>query len=98
MSPNKRPKTNKVNASHSTVIGAAARVVDRAQRMPQVSKISLGIIIPIRGPRKAFKIQTITGGIKAIVQGGGAVQELYIYTSDPEYVEKVLEEFFYNSN
>lgn len=87
-------KTSKTTASHSTLTKPSQEIVDIASKLPAVTKISISIIKPVGGGRRSLKFLPIIGGIKAVVQGNGAVQELFIYTNDPEEVQKKLKEGF----
>lgn len=91
---NMKIKTAKITDSHSSLTSAAAEVLGLAEKRPEVSKIGIGYIAHVRGGRRDLKFLPITGGIKAMVRGSGAVQELYIYTATPEETEKYLIENF----
>jgi hypothetical protein len=80
----------KVTSSHRTVTGASAIIVDAANRIPEVTKISLGKITHVPGGRKDLKFSLITGGFKVVVRGAGAVHELFIYTDHVAKVQKQL--------
>lgn len=84
----------KVNKSHSTITKTSASLLKYINKIPEVEKVSIGIITHIRGGRKDLKFLPITGGIKASVRGDGAVQEIYIYTSNPANTEKELLKIF----
>ncbi len=86
--------STKVTSSHRTVTGASARIVDAASRMPEVTNIGLGKITHVVGGRKDVKFSRINGGIKAAVRGAGAVHEVFIYTDNPEGVQKKLSEAY----
>jgi hypothetical protein len=86
----------KITASHTSVIDAAIPVVEAAERLPQVSKISLGIIKQVgksRG-RHRMKFLPIVGGWKVTVRGSSTVQELYVYTEDPITTKASLEALY----
>ncbi len=88
--PRKNLAGGKITSSHTTMTDATLGVVDRANRLSEVTKIVLGVITPVRGGRRDLKFLTITGGVKAVVRGSGAVQDIYIYTKAPERVTNVL--------
>lgn len=86
--------STKVTSSHRTVTSASAVIVDVADRMSEVTKVSLGKIIPVPGGRKDLKFSLINGGIKVAVRGSGAVHELFIYTDKTDIVQnKIIEEY-----
>lgn len=64
--------------------------------MENVSKVSIGIIktTTSKGGKRGIKFLPITGGLKASVRGSGTIQELYIYTKDPQNTEKTLLKMF----
>lgn len=85
----------KFTDAHSSFIPAAEKLVDLANGCPEVTKIVLGHIkVGIGGGQHRLKITLINGGLRALVRGPTSIQELYIYTKDPERTQKLLEEFF----
>jgi len=84
----------KITRSHTTTTDAANIVVRVLAKMPEVTKISLGIITPARGGKRGLKCLPITGGIKIVVRGIGAVQDLFVYTSDSASTQKKVEGIF----
>jgi len=84
----------KLTRSHTSLIEAAERVVKRATEMPEVSKISLGIIKQISVGKPRIKFLPMTGGIRAIIRGNASIQEIFIYTTDEDKTVKVLTELF----
>ena len=82
----------KITSSHTTLTDLAREVVETTHHMPEVSKISIGIIktTTSKGGKRGIKFLPITGGLKAIVRGSGSVQELYIYTKNPKVTEQTL--------
>ena len=73
----------KITGSHTTMIDAAVDVVDKAQMLPEVSKIGLGIIHNQVGTGKQrIQFKNMTGGWLVMVRGSATIQELRIYTSD----------------
>ena len=85
---------NKITNSHSTLTDTAREVVEIAQKYIEVSKIGIGFITHTHSGRRGIKFLPISGGIKVIVRGSGAVQELYIYTSNPEIIKDGLLQSF----
>lgn len=86
---------NKIAPSHSTSTTTAAQVVELLNKIPTVTKISLGIIVRTKRvtPRR-IKFLPITGGMEISVVGNGAVQKLYVYTNDLEMVKTNLAQEF----
>ena len=81
----------KLTKSHTTLIDAALPFVRVAQKIPEVSKISLGVITAnIRVGKHHVKFLPITGGWKIVVRGTNSIQEVYVYTSSPEKTKKLL--------
>ncbi|HBL51969.1 MAG: hypothetical protein A3D24_03340 [Candidatus Blackburnbacteria bacterium RIFCSPHIGHO2_02_FULL_39_13] len=85
----------KVNRSHTTVIDAAEKFVKAAQKLPEVNKISLG---PIKMGLPAgdynVKFIPIVGGVQAKVRGPRSIQVVFLYTKNPDMVERALASVF----
>ena len=84
----------KITNSHSSLTETAEKLVAKAIKLELISKISISTITHVGGGRKSLKFLPITGGIKAVVRGSGSVQNIYIYTTNPEEVESKLEKIF----
>ena len=85
----------KFAGSHSTLIDAAVVVADTAAARPEVSKIVLGFIIGGKKNRRPrVKITPIQAGLRVVVCGNIAIQEMYVYTSDPPLTQKAIEAAF----
>lgn len=80
----------KLTRSHTTVIDAVAPVVDLLQTTESVSKISLGIIKQIGKGPQGIKFHTITGGLRLVIRGNTSLQEIMVYTTDPEGIKSLL--------
>ena len=89
-------KKNKLAPSHSTLTEVAREVIETLHKINDVSKVSIGIIktTASKGGKRGIKFLPITGGLKAVVRGSGTVQELYIYTKNPEATSKILLNIF----
>lgn len=87
---------NKLTYNHTTLTDAAREIVEAVHHIPHVSKVSVGIIktTASKGGKRGIKFLPITGGVKAIVRGSGTVQELYIYTKNPDIVTQLLLRIF----
>lgn len=84
----------KMSKQHTTVIKAAGWIVDAALRIPEVTKVSLGVIKPARGGQLRLKLTSVHGGFKVQVRGQSAIQMLMVYTSDPTSTSLKLQEVF----
>ncbi len=84
----------KITNSHSSLTETAEKLVAKAIKLESISKISISTITHVGGGRKSLKFLPITGGVKAIVRGSGSVQDIYIYTSNPEETKIELEKIF----
>ena len=86
----------KITASHTSIIDAALPIVASAEKLPEVTKISLGIIKQVgRGGRqRRIKFLPITGGWKLTVRGSATVQEIFIYTGEATSTREMLEAEF----
>lgn len=87
-------RSQKVTRSHRTLTETSAEVASILDKLEAVSKISLGSIRHVPGGRRDVKFHSMTGGIKVVVRGNGAVHDLYVYTTEPEMVRQQLEEKF----
>lgn len=84
----------KLTRSHTTLIDSAIDIVKHAVEMPEVSKVSLGIIKKLSVGKPRIKFLPITGGVKAIVRGNAYIQEIFIYTKDDKKTIAVLTRLF----
>lgn len=80
----------KLTRSHTTIIDAAAPLVDYLQNHDGVSKISLGLIKNIGKGNPGLKFHPVTGGWRVVIRGNVSLQELVVYTSDPDRVRAGL--------
>jgi hypothetical protein len=74
-------KSPKLSRSHSTFIPEARAVIESLKAHPAVTKIVLGVIDPGRRP-PGVAARDIPAGLKVFVRGNGAVQTLFVYTTD----------------
>lgn len=74
----------KLTRSHTTIIEKARDVVTMLERLPDVTKISLGIIKQIGLGKPAVKFHPITGGFRCIVRGNVSLQEIWVYLRGDE--------------
>jgi len=80
----------KLTRNHTTLIDAAAPVVDFLQECDVVSKISLGIIKNIGKGAPGLKFHPVTGGWRVVVRGNVSLQEIVVYTEEPHKVYREL--------
>jgi hypothetical protein len=88
----------KFSSSHSTLIEAAEPLVRFANKLPEVSKISLGFIRSIRGNgtnlhRTKYDLSE-QACLKVTVRGGISIQELRLYCVSPVELQATLEAAF----
>lgn len=79
-------KGAKFNGRHSTVIPSAIPAVQAARDCPDVTKIALGVITPMRAAHEHLKFTPVSGGLKMQVRGTHAVQVFWLYTTHPDQV------------
>lgn len=86
----------KITSNHTSIIDAAFPVVESAERLSEVTKISLGVIKQVGKSRGQHRIKflPIVGGWKITVRGSSTVQEIYVYTEDPPGTKTALEARF----
>jgi hypothetical protein len=75
---------DKFNGKHSTVIPNAVVAIEAAKACQYVTKISLGIIKPIRPSQQHLKFTKVSGCLKMQVRGINAVQIFWVYTREPD--------------
>lgn len=69
----------KLTRSHTTITEKAKEVVTLLERLPEVTKISLGIIKQIGLGKPAVKYHPITGGFRCTIRGNVSIQEIWVY-------------------
>ena len=91
----KHHRGGKINASHTTATEAAAKLIKAAEKLPEVTKISLGYItngLPSGSHRVKFTL--IQGGLRADIRGTRSKQEIFIYTAHPFKTQHALQRAF----
>jgi hypothetical protein len=93
----KKPK-DKITRSHTTSIEAVKPFLDFAKSHPEITKISLGIIKPIKTSHTK-RIKTIPEPACLLVQirGVRAIQTIRFFTKDPNVLKKDIDSFAYTS-
>ncbi len=84
----------KIGSRHGTVIEPAAVLVDCAQKLPEVTKIIIGLCKSIGASRRKLKFKEIPVGWEVVVYGNKYVQTIYLHTSQREAVKAALESIF----
>ncbi len=86
----------KFTSSHTTVIDVARKALEAVAQLDCVNKIALAIIKSTRGGSvaKAVKITEISTGLQVSFRGPRNIQEVFVYTSDPEATAARLKEVF----
>ncbi len=85
----------KKSKAHSTLIKDAVPVVQLAQRLSEVSKISCGVITPTRSREETWlKIAHEAACLRITVHGQASVQILRLYCKQLDLLEKELRSSF----
>lgn len=80
---------------HTTVITAAAKVVDFLLKHPDVSNIIAGHIKSgIGTAQQRIKIRKETGCLSIMVRGGASIQEIKVFSHNFDRIQKDLEQNF----
>jgi len=87
----------KFSKRHTTAVKAASKLGKFLARQPQVSKVVVGSIKPIRVGPKRLKIQPVEAGLKLTVRDTSARQTIYAYIGDPEGITEKIEAFWADS-
>lgn len=80
----------KFNGRHTTLIDAAIPVVEQLRDDPRVTKIIIGVITSRRGKTTTIKAVPVNAGLRLTIAAPKNVQELYVYTSDPDGVRAAI--------
>lgn len=84
----------KYSGSHTTAIEAAHKILRAAEANPLISKIALGIITSVGNGNLDLRLHVIPAGLKLKVRGPRYIQEIYIYTCQPEQIKSCLEDIW----
>jgi hypothetical protein len=79
---------------HTTTTKVAREVIKAVKRCPGVTRILVGRISWVHSGRRAAKEMPLEGGIGWRIHGDGAIQELWVFTSDPSAVRKAVKALF----
>jgi hypothetical protein len=89
----KKPK-DKITRSHTTSIEVVKPFLDFAKSHPEITKISLGIIKPIKtSPIKRIKTTPEQACLLIQIRGIRAIQTIRFYTQNPHILKKDIESF-----
>lgn len=89
----KKPK-DKITRSHTTSIEAVAPFLEFAKSHPEITKISLGIIKPIKtSATKRLKATPEQACLLLQIRGVRAIQTIRFFTSHPPTLKKIIESF-----
>jgi len=90
--PGSRKKTT---SSHTTAIPAVEMLLNLLNKMPEVEKISLGVIKPkLRAGSRRLKIMADNDKVLLLkVRDSNSLQEVRVYTSDSAATKTVLNTF-----
>ncbi len=81
----------KVAKSHSTIIIEAEVLIKKALKTNFVEKVVIGEIKVINTGKVRLKITKVPAGLKLVVRGKGARQEIFLYTKNPNELAHLLE-------
>jgi hypothetical protein len=89
----KKPK-DKITRSHTTSIEAVGPFLQFAKSHPEITKISLGIIKPIKtSPAKRIKTTPEQACLLLQIRGVRAIQTIRFFTQNPIILKKDVESF-----
>lgn len=84
----KRVQSSKISGNHSTLIEAAVVLVRAAVAQEEVRRVAPGFIVggvgKLRTHAASVKFSLSPGGFKMTIHGTSSVQEVFVYSSDPE--------------
>ena len=82
---------SKFSRSHATKIDDADPLLKVAKKHPDVTKISLSKIDPLRSGKPHLRITNIPVGLKLQIRGRNAVQIIFIFTPYPSRVKVAIQ-------
>lgn len=81
-----RYRPHKIKLRHH-VLDSLMPVLERLAAYPEITAITPGVIAPKRGQSVGLTVQyRTTSGLRLIGRSGGAAQEVYVVTQDPDTV------------
>ncbi len=89
----KKPK-DKITRSHTTSIEAVEPFLEFAKSHPEITKISLGIIKPIKTSQtKRLKTTPEQACLLLNIRGVRAIQTIRFFTPNPVTLKKIIDSF-----
>lgn len=92
----RRRHGGKITKAHTSIIDAAESLVRAAQKLPEVTKVSLGWmkngLPPVSVQR--IKFTPIVGGLRIDVRGSCSQQQIFVYTGDLQKTQADLEKYW----
>ncbi|MDB5239009.1 MAG: hypothetical protein JWO00_344 [Candidatus Parcubacteria bacterium] len=85
--------SKKINSRHSTMTEDAKLLISIADAEESVTKIVLGVVKNVSGGKPHLKFNAIPAGFSVKVRGLGDVQEVFIYTKNPNVPASLQEAF-----
>ena len=83
---------NKFSGRHTTVIRSSVSLISLIKKYDEVTKITLGTILPYHAPQPQLRFKPTQSGWELKVIGCNASQIFFIHTKNPELVKKRIEE------
>lgn len=84
----------KFSKRHTTATKASASLAKFLARLPEVEKIVIGEIKPVRVGPKRLKIQPVAAGLKLMIRDTSARQTVFVYTKQPKAVADAIDKYF----
>ena len=85
----------KIGGRHTTVSEHAIKVVDFAEKLPEVTRISIGrLTAGIKNAPHCIKLVERSGGLLVKVRGSNTIQEFTIYSNDVRRTINAIKENF----
>lgn len=87
----------KFSGRHTSLIDEAAFIAGVAKKIPEVKKISIGVIDPARVSKRRLKSVPGPAGLFLTVRGVHAAQKMFIFTDDPQKVKAEIEQAWHDA-
>ena len=84
----------KFSNNHTTIIEHAGPVLAEAKKLSEIRRVVLGRIESAHSSGRSLKFKPIPAGLKMIVRGPNSLQEFFLYSANPEYVQNRLLAFW----
>lgn len=83
----------KVSNKHTTTTDLTEKFISFIKNIPEISKISIGIIKHTGSKNRKIKYIQIKGAIKVSITGNGAVQVVYLYSENIQNLIPIIDSF-----